>query len=455
MASLVSTNPSDNSKLGEVEVSTSDDVKKVVQNARAAEKMWREIGIDGRTRLMRKLIDKLGSKRAEIEQLQAKEMGMPITQAKEDTDFAIEYLKSYCDGVAEALRDEITVDEADESHKVVREPYGVAAVIVPWNFPLSNWVWQCGQNLLAGNCIVFKHSEETALCCKWIEGLINSVLPDGVFNVVYGDGKVGAELIEQDVDLICFTGSSATGARVNESAAKRFIPTVLEMGGSAPGMVFDDAQVDEVLEYLYTVRFMNAGQVCDGLKRLIVHESKLNEVTEKLTKLLKTKRLGNATDAQTDIGPLVAGRQAVLLTEQVKDATERGATATVCSEIPVSEGAYYPPTLLTDVTSDMRVWNEEVFGPVLPIVKFKDEAEAVELANDTQYGLGAYVFTSDKERFNRVAVQIKSGMVSQNSLSYVHPNNFFGGYKASGNGREHAKYGFDEVTQTKVIAGEK
>lgn len=455
MASLVSTNPSNNSKLREVEVSTSDDVKKAVQNARDAEKMWRENGIDGRTRLLRKLIEKLEAKRVEIEKLQAKEMGMPITQAKEDTDFAIEYLKSYCDGVAEALSDEIAVDKASEQHKVVREPYGVAAVIVPWNFPLSNWVWQCGQNLLAGNCVVFKHSEETPLCSNWIEQIVNSVLPEGVFNVVYGDGSVGRELIEQDVDLICFTGSSVTGVTVNESAAKRFIPTVLELGGSAPGIIFEDAEIDMILDQIYYARFVNAGQMCDGLKRLVVHQSKFNEVTEKLTKLLKTKRLGDATEEQTDIGPLVAERQVVLLTEQVKDATEKGATATVCSEIPVSEGAYYPPTLLTDVTRDMRVWNEEVFGPVLPVVAFKDEAEAVELANDTQYGLGAYVFTSDKEKFERVAAQIKSGMVSQNNLSYVHPNNFFGGCKASGNGREHAKYGFHEVTQTKVIAGER
>lgn len=454
---ITSTNPSNNYQvIGEVEFSTLQEVKDKVAAARSASKMWRELGLAKRSELVRELADLFDKERARIIEITAKEMGMPLKELDEDVDFSLEYLRSYCDMAEKSLKSFVTTEDEKEIHEVFREPYGVAACIVPWNFPLANFVWQCGQNLVAGNTVVFKHSEETQLCGQLIEELVNQILPEGVFNEVYGDGTVGETLVNEDVDLICFTGSSKTGAKINESAAKRFIPTVMELGGSAPGIVFESSEVKDVVETIYTARFMNCGQMCDGLKRLIVHESKIDEVVDQLTKLITSKKIGRADDPDTDISSLVAERQVVLLEEQVQDALDKGATAVIGGRrLRGGGGAFYEPTLLTNVTSEMRVWDEEVFGPVLPVVSFSSEEEAVNLANDTKYGLGAYIFTSDNEQFLRVAHQIESGMVSQNNLSYINVCNPFGGYKMSGNGREHGELGFEEVTRSKIITREK
>lgn len=457
MSKLTSTNPSHGYQpLGEVKVSTPEEIQAKVAGAHATKKAWRDLGTTGRTELLRKVSAKFAENKERFAKLEAEEMGMPIKEAVEDFDFGLDYLNSYLDTGEEHLKSVVTLENDKERHEVFKEPYGVAACIVPWNFPFANWVWQCGQNLVAGNTIVFKHSEETQLCGKLIEEIVNSVLPDGVFNEVYGDGSVGEQLVNQDVNLVCFTGSSATGVKIKQATASRLLPTCLELGGSAPGIIFEDADIEQVAGTIFTARFMACGQMCDALKRLIVHESKVDEVIEKLTSLINEKKVGDASDSQTDFGPLVAERQLKLLEEQVADAVTKGAKVIIGGKNPEGlEGAYYEPTLLANIKSDMRVWQEEVFGPVLPIVTFKDEEEAVQKANDTKYGLGAYVFTTDNDRFMRVAHQLESGMVSQNTLSYINTCNPFTGYKMSGGGREHAQFGFDEVTQIKVIARQK
>lgn len=454
---LKSTNPSSAYKvIDEVETSTLDEVNAKVTKAHSAKKDWREIGVVGRIELLRKVSAKFAENKERFAKLEAEEMGMPIKEALEDFDFSLDYLNSYLDTGEEHLKSIVTLDNESERHEVFKEPYGVVACIVPWNFPFANWVWQCGQNLVAGNTIVFKHSEETQLCGKLIEEIVNSVLPEGVFNEVYGNGSVGEQLVNQDVNLVCFTGSSATGVKIKQATVSRLLPVCLELGGSAPGIIFEDADIEEVAGTIFTARFMACGQMCDALKRLIVHESKVDEVITKLTSLIKEKKIGDASDNQTDFGPLVAERQLKLLEEQVADAIDKGVKVIVGGKKPEGlEGAYYEPTLLTSITTDMRVWQEEVFGPVLPIVTFSDEEEAITKANDTKYGLGAYVFTADNERFMRVAYQLESGMVSQNTLSYINTCNPFTGYKMSGGGREHAQFGFEDVTQIKIIAREK
>ena len=453
MSKIQSINPSTNQAIDELEASTPEDIKAKAKAAHAAKKAWRELGVAGRIELLRKVSAKFAENKERFAKLEAEEMGMPIKEALEDFDFGLDYLNSYLDTGEKHLKSVVTLENDDERHEVFKEPFGVVACIVPWNFPFANWVWQCGQNLIAGNTVVIKHSEETQLCGKLIEEIVNSVLPEGVFNEVYGDGSVGEQLVNQDVNLVCFTGSSATGIKIRQAVASRLLPTCLELGGSAPGIIFEDADIEEVAGTIFTARFMACGQMCDALKRLIVHEGKVDEVTAKLTNLIKEKKIGDASDSQTDFGPLVAERQLKLLEEQVADAVSKGAKVLIGGKKPEGlEGAYYEPTLLTNITNDMRVWQEEVFGPVLPIVTFTSEEEAIEKANDTKYGLGAYIFTADNERFIRVAHQLESGMVSQNTLSYINTCNPFTGYKMSGGGREHAQFGFDDVTQIKVIA---
>lgn len=457
MNKLISTNPGENYQvLGEVEISTEAEIKDKVQKAHIAQNKWRDLGVEGRVKLLRKVIDEFSERKEEIALLETREMGMPTSQSRMDVEEGIRYFKWYLDNAKKFLNPETIYEDDAVIHKVFYEPIGVAAVIVPWNFPLSNFVWSCGQNLIVGNAVVFKHSKETPLTGRLIEEIVNGVLSEGVFFEVYGDSKVGDLLVHQDINLICFTGSTKTGKYLYKVGAEKFIKVILECGGSAPGIIFEDADLERTLETVYFDRFINCGQVCDALKRLIIHQSRFDETIAKLTKLLKEKKVGDPKDENTDIGPLVNKRQLELLESQVKDATEKGAKIAIGGKRPANiKGAYFQPTILTHVTAKMRVWQEEVFGPVLPVVSFKTEEEAIKLANDTKYGLGAYVFTEDKEKASRVASQIDSGMVGINNASYLQPCSPFGGYKESGIGREHGKFGFEELTQVKVVAMEK
>ncbi len=453
---IISTNPSKNYQvLGEVEVSTLEDVKKKVQAAKEASREWQALGVEGRIPLIKKVVDSFEKDKELLARLISQEMGKPIKHAREEIDFGVNYFRSYLENAKQYLKSETTHQDEKEVHEVHQEPFGVAAVIVAWNYPFSNFVWQTGQNLVAGNTIVFKISEETPLFGKAIEERMVKHLPKGVFNEVYGDKSVGEMLINQEVNLICFTGSSQAGAKINQNAAGRFIKTNMELGGSAPGIIFEDADIDAIIPTLIFRRFSNSGQMCDALKRLIVHESKVEEVIAKLTHHLKELHLGDAEDEKADLGPLVAERQLVLIKQQLDDALQKGAKVIVGGKEPAHlKGAYFEPTLLRNIQKNMRVWQEEVFGPVLPIITFKEEAEAVALANDTKYGLGASIYTKDPKRFSRVARQMESGMVCQNGVSYVYAFNPFGGYKMSGGGREHAQFGFREVTQVKVVSRE-
>ncbi len=299
--------------------------------------------------------------------------------------------------------------------------------------------------------------KECPLCGKFIDEIFTKHLPKGVFNEVYGGGEVGNSLVNQNINMIAFTGSTKTGKKIYEIAGKKFIKAVMELGGSAPGVVFEDADLDLAVGNICFNRLLNQGQCCDGLKRLIVHESIFDEVVKKVATTFSAKKVGNATDKHTEVGPLVAKRQLELLISQVEDAKTKGAKVITGGNSLEDKlgGAFFEPTVLTGITNDMRVWNEEVFGPVLPIVKFKTEQEAIELANQTVYGLGSYVFTNDKDKAERVTSAIESGMVSVNGTNYIMPFNPFGGYKNSGIGREHGRYGFDVVTQIKIIAKNK
>ncbi len=458
MTKITSTNPSKNYEiLGEVEISSEKEIKEKVNLAHESQKQWKEIGLSKRIEILKNLVSLFIEKKENLVLLASKEMGMPISQAEEDFDSGIEYLTWYLDNAEKYLNPEITYEDKQEVHKVYYEPVGVVAVIVPWNFPFSNFVWQVGQNLIVGNTVVFKHSEEIPLFGKEIEKIFaESKIPKGVFNEIYGDGKVGDILVNQNINMICFTGSSKVGKHLYKIGAKKFIPVLTELGGSAPGIVFEDADMDKVAEAVYENRFANCGQICDGLKRLIVHENKFNELIKKLKAVLQNKKIGIAEDKNTDIGPLAAERQLELLKSQIKDAVFKGAKIIIGGNIPENlDGAFYESTLIIDVKKNMEIWQEEVFGPVLPIVPFKTYDKAIKLANDTKYGLGGYIFTEDKKLFEKAASEINTGMVSQNNTFYVNPCNPFGGCKDSGMGREHGKHGFYELCKIKVISEEK
>ncbi len=455
MAELVSINPANYERIGSVKVSTLQEIKQKVELANKAKLGWKELGVVERAKYMEKLFKEFQKRKRDIALLVTKEMGKPISDSRDDLEWDVDYFKDFVVNGPKYLKDEITFEDNKSVHKIVYEPIGTAAVIVPWNFPFANFMWGVVPNLIAGNTVVFKHSEECPLSGKLIEELMdNAGLPKGVFSEVYGDGQVGQALVEQNIDLIWFTGSSKVGKHLYEVAGKKFIKAILEMGGSNPGILFEDVDVNnEIIEKLYNARFSNCGQVCDALKRLIVHESLFDEVVVKLKNKAEKIVVGDPKNEKTELGPLVAKRQLELLEAQIKDAVQKGAKVVTGGREPKGlKGAYYLPTLLTNVKPNMRVWQEEVFGPVLPIVSFKTEEEAIKLANNTIYGLGAEINSKDKKKALRVASKIDAGCIDVNKSNHWLPCNPFGGYKASGICREHGKHGFQELCQIKVIS---
>ena len=456
MDRMVSTNPAENyAYIGEVPISTPTEVSEKVAAARQAKSEWKALGVQGRSSLLEPICLEFGERAEEIAALVSQEVGKPIEEARGEAYGYADQLRSFLAQGDIALEDSQTSLEQDSFyHRKVYEPRGATAVITPWNFPFGMAMWGIIPNLVAGNTVVFKTSEECPLTGKLIEDVFTRhKLPTGVFSEVYGDGEVGEQLVRDNVDFIWFTGSNRAGQAINKIAAERFIQPVLEMGGSNPCVVFEDADLASTADRVLQSRFQNNGQVCDAIKRLIVHESVSADLLEVMSSGLEGMRIGHPSDPGTRLSSLVAERQVSLLKGQVEDAVVSGARVLASAKVPANaQGAYHPALILDNVTPDMRVWREEVFGPVLPVVGFKTEAEAVRLANDTVYGLGALVVSTDIDRAERVAGQIESGTVDINQGDHWQNDwNPFGGYKQSGVGREHGIDGMQALCQIKVV----
>ena len=411
-------------------------------------------GIAGRIALLRPLVAAFEAKQHEIVSWITQEMGKPRTQATEEVAWAFHYFNDFLKDGPQYIADEITYQEGNTLHKIVYEPRGVVASIVPWNYPFSNFVGAVIPHLIVGNTVLFKHSEECCLLGKLIDDIMmQSNLPTGVFSSVFGDGKTGEMLVSQHIDMIWFTGSTQVGHHLYEIAAKKQIKVLLEMGGSNPALVFADVNIDHIIPQIVEGRFHNAGQSCDAIKRLLVHTSVYEAVVEKLARAVNAIKVGSPALPNTQMGPLAAMRQLTLLESQVADAIRKGAQIRAGGQRPEGlSGAYYSPTLLVNIRPDMRVWKEEVFGPVLPIVPFKTEEEALELANDTIYGLCANVYTRDLQRAKRLSQHIDAGSININDGNRWQSCNPFGGYKSSGMGCTYGKLGFQELCQFKLIA---
>ncbi len=452
---LVSTNPAKGyEEVGRVPVSTNEEITNAVKQAHEVFPAWKELPIRERIRYFKKFLELYEKQIEEIAKLQTQEMGKPIKDSISECSNAKDWLEWQLENAPKFLETQILDKFDDYQTELHFEPYGVTASIAPWNYPTYQFFLAVMQQLLVGNTVVFKHSEECPLTSQILVELMNKTsFPKGVFSCIYGNGQVGQQLLEQDVNLIHFTGSSRIGQLVYEAAAKKFIPAVLEMGGSSPAIVFDDANLKNTCDSVYAERFDNCGQICCALKRLVVHENIHDKVVEQLKAIIELQVVSDPLDKNTTMGPLVAKRQLNLLEEQVDDAKAKGATIVAGGERPSElNGAFYKPTLITNTTQDMKVVNEEVFGPVLPVIKFSSEEEAVKIANDTPYGLSAFVYTDDSKRADRVAKKLEAGQISINGCSYFSSHAPFGGYKKSGIGRGDGKYGYYNITQMKVIS---
>lgn len=458
MKAITSYNPSKNFKeLGQVPTTSNDEIKKKVLLSKKTNASWGRMPIKERIVWVEKIYKVCKDRSNEIALMITKEVGTAITECTEEIAWDWDYFEWFIKHAEEILSPETTYEDDTTISQVLYEPLGTAAVITPWNLPFDLFLWGVIPNLLAGNTVIYKVAEECALTGKLLEEIIKSTnLPDGVLSFIHGIGEQGEYLVNQDIDLIWFTGSTEIGKKLYEVAGKKKIRAVLEMGGSNPAVIFPDANIDAALSTISSKRFMFSGQTCDAIKRLIVHESIFDEVVDTLKNKVEQIKVGDPEDPNTQMGPLISKKQLDTLTSQVDDSIKNGAAVAAKTTLDKNlKGAFYPPTILTNVNRSMRVWKEEIFGPVLPIVKFKTIDEAVELANDTEYGLTAQIYTQDKKIIEQFTPEVKAGSIDINGASHFKPSNPFGGCKNSGMGREHGTYGLRELCELKLVSRKK
>lgn len=453
---LVSVNPYNDEIVGECEENTKEEILKKVELAKQNNKLWAGLDVEKRIEILKELYEVMKANSEEMAKLISMEMGKPIVQAEAEITSTFKNIEWNLENAKKYIADEITFEDEKQIQKVLYRPKGVILAISPFNYPISLCVAIAMQNLIVGNVVISKPDPKLPLLFKSLEKIIdNSKLPKGVWQIVFADREMSSFLADQDIDMICFTGNTKTGEYLYSVAAKKMIPVLMELGGSAPGIVCEDADIDDVISGIFKKKFSNSGQLCHALKRLIVHESVFDEVVEKLKVIADSQVLGNPLERETTMGPIVSKKQLETLVEQFNDAREKGANVVYGGERVGEKGNFFKPTILTNITSDMKVWKEEVFGPVLPVVSFKTLGEAVELANDTIYGLGGYVFTKDKNIFEKISNELETAMVSCNNLAYSSLYNPFGGVKKSGLGRTRGKWGIQELCNIKIFVYEK
>lgn len=455
---IVSVNPATMEELGRFSVASATDINDAVALARAAQPAWAALSYRNRARYVLKARRALYDRQNEIINIISDETGKPAFEALATEVFPVADLMSHFASKTEKiLRDErftLAVFRNKRS-MITYEPLGVVGIVSPWNFPFAIPMGEVVMALMAGNTVVLKPSEYTPLVADAIYRLMAAAgFPEGVFQVAQGDGTTGAALVESAVDKIFFTGSVRTGRRIAESAARRLLPVVLELGGKDPMIVCEDAPFERTVKGAVWGAFANCGQVCASVERLYVVEPIAEKFISAVVDEVKRLRLGAPSGCDTDIGPLVNANQLDLVTDHIADAVAKGARVLTGGRRREDLGGYFfEPTVLVDVDSTMKVMTEETFGPVLPIKVVRDEEEAIREANNSRYGLLASVWTSDNEKGRRLARRIEAGTVVINDAVYTHgaAQTPWFGIKESGLGTTHGKAGLFEFVRMKHI----
>ncbi|HKO59793.1 MAG TPA: aldehyde dehydrogenase family protein [Pyrinomonadaceae bacterium] len=449
---IVSYDPATGKELGRARLCSVEDVRQAVGRARAAQPAWTSASFRQRAKVILKARELMLAESDEVAELVARETGKPATEALSmeilPTLDAMHYFAHASENLLRSTKIDIgQYGKMGRSSRIVYKPFGVVGIISPWNFPLATPADEIVMALMAGNAVVLKPSELTPLIALKIGDLFHrSGLPEGLLEIVTGDGSTGAALVDAGVDKIMFTGSVATGKRVAEAAAKHLTPVVLELGGKDPMVVLDDANIEVAARGAVWGAFANAGQACASVERCYVHDSIASQFIEQVLK--ETRLLKQGVNDDSDVGAMTNERQLHIVEDHVREAKERGARILVGGErVRDVDGYFYAPTVLTGVDHSMTIMREETFGPLLPIQTFKTEEEAIRLANDTVFGLTASVWTKDIARGRRLAEQIDAGTVMVNEVVYTHgiPQTPWGGVKQSGYGRTHGRMGLLEL----------
>jgi succinate-semialdehyde dehydrogenase/glutarate-semialdehyde dehydrogenase len=458
-------NPATGEIVDSVPAGTSQDVDRAVAAAEAAFAEWSDTTAEDRGKALLSACELIRERSGEIAQLLTQEQGKTLFEANLEIHHLLHGLEFYA-GLASKVRgSHVPLPQKGAYGMVVRQPIGVCGGIVPWNFPLTLMGTKLGPALAAGNTIIIKPASTTPLatlaCVEQIQKAVyadgKKSLPKGTVNVVTGSGgTVGEALLRHPrVRRIAFTGSTEVGRHVMEVAGREIKRVTLELGGSDPMIVMEDANVDAAVKMADVGRFFNCGQMCLGVKRLFLHESIADRFVDGLADILSKKPVGNGLNRETRMGPLHLDYQRAEVEEQVEHAKSRGAKTVVGGERPsggeLDQGFYYLPTLLTDVPDDARISTEECFGPALPIFRFSDIDEAIERANNSVYGLGASIWTRNMLYANKAIDRLQAGNVWVNSLHYGYDELPFGGVKASGVGREHGPEALDYYLEPKGV----
>jgi betaine-aldehyde dehydrogenase len=445
---LVVIEPATEAVLAEVPRAGQDEIDEAVARARAALPAWRGLAPDARAEQLRALVDVLVAHRDELARLEARNAGKPIGDADGEMGMVIDTFRYYAAAPERLLGETIPV--AGGQAFTVREPLGVVGLIVPWNFPLTIAAWKLGPALAAGNTVVLKPAELTPLSAlRFAELAREAGLAEGVVNVVAGPGRTcGQRLVEHpDVAKIAFTGSTEVGRSIAAGAAATIKRVTLELGGKSPNIVFGDADLDAAAAAAPAAVFGNAGQDCCARSRILVQASALDAFMARLESAVMGMRVGDPLDPTTEMGPLISAGQRETVASFVPD----DAPVAFRGAAPDGPGYWFPPTVLCPVAPEDRAVREEIFGPVAAVIPFEDEEEAVQLANDTIYGLSGSIWTRDGARALRVARAVEAGVLSINSNTSVRVATPFGGFKQSGYGRELGPHALDAYTEIKSI----
>ena len=457
---VVSINPATGEALREFECASAAQVQDAVARARAAQPAWQAIGARKRLTIISKFQQLLNEHKQQVARVITSEAGKPVAEALLTEILVVLDAARFLLQESYGFLKELALPHGNLATKaksgcLIRRPYGVIGIISPWNYPFSIPATETLAALATGNAVVLKPSELTPLCALELGSLLHAAgVPEDVFQFVIGEGLTGAAIIESNIDKLIFTGSVATGRRVAQAAASRLLPVVLELGGKDPMIVLDDADVDVASSGAVWGAFVNAGQACLSVERCYVHRRIYDAFVSACVEKAKRLRVGDGYDPSTNIGPLIRERQLHTVEQHVEDARSRGARVVTGGQRLASLGPnYYAPTVLADVSHDMLVMREETFGPVLPVMAYDSDSEAIGLANDSDYGLAASVWTGDRARGEKVARQISAGTVMVNDAvsCFGISEAPHGGVKASGIGRTHGCFGLEEMVWTQYV----
>ncbi|KMK94694.1 NAD-dependent succinate-semialdehyde dehydrogenase [Rossellomorea marisflavi] len=446
-------NPATSDVIATVPNGSTKEAKDAVDAASEAFKSWSKHSAYERSELVRKWHDLIHDNREDLARTMTLEQGKPLKEALGEIDYANGYISWFAEEGKRVYGEQIPATQRDKRMFVTKQPVGVVAVITPWNFPAAMITRKVAPALAAGCTVVIKPAELTPLTAFKLAHLAEEAgIPKGVINVVSGDSKTIGEAWTDDtrVRKLTFTGSTPVGKILMKNSADTMKKISLELGGHAPSIVTQDADIDKAVKGVVTSKYRNAGQTCVCTNRIYVHESIVDEFTEKYVAEVKKLKVGNGLDEGIDIGPLIDDRAVDKVKKHIDDAVEKGAE--IATGGSVKEGLFFEPTVLTGVTDDMLCMSEETFGPLAPITTFKTEEEAVERANDSIYGLAAYVFTENISRGIAICEQLEYGIVGLNDGGPSAPQAPFGGFKQSGLGREGGHQGMDEYLEVKYIS---